>query len=112
MMFQPFDNQNFEPSISNIKLPRAQNYTVQEAAARGLRWPLYSNDLAETLLAQNLPPIVGILIDPDLQAPYAMVFSVGPAASVSAGRSSRKRHTWARVVTSSECPGRTTNLIA
>jgi outer membrane receptor protein involved in Fe transport len=77
MMFQPFDTQNFEPSISNIKLPRAQSYTVQEAAARGLRWPLYSNDLAQQLLGQNLPPIVGILIDPHLQSPYAMVFSVG-----------------------------------
>ena len=83
MMFQPFDTQNFEPSISNIKLPRAQSYTVQEAAVQGLRWPLYSNDLADALLAQNLPPIVGILIDPLLQAPYAMVFSLGVQRAVS-----------------------------
>jgi len=75
LMFQPYDVQNFEPSISNVALPRAQNYTVQEAAALGLKWPLYSNDLADRLLAQNLPPIVGILIDPQLQAPYAQVFT-------------------------------------
>jgi len=83
MMFQPYDNQNFEPSISNIKIPRSLSYTVQEAAAQNLRWPLYSNDLADTLIAQNLPPIVGILIDPHLQAPYAMVFSVGMQRALS-----------------------------
>jgi hypothetical protein len=76
LMFQPYDVQNFEPSISNVALPRAQSYTVQEAAALGLKWPLYSNDLANRLLAQNLPPIVGILIDPNLQAPYAQVFTL------------------------------------
>ena len=75
LMFQPYDVQNFEPSISNVALPRAQSYTVQEAAALGLKWPVYSNDLAGRLLAQNLPPIVGILIDPHLQAPYAQVFT-------------------------------------
>lgn len=83
MMFQPYDNQNFEPSISNVKLPRSQSYTVQEAAALGLKWPLYSNDLAQTLTAQNLPPIVGILIDPHLQAPYAMVFTAGMQRALS-----------------------------
>jgi outer membrane receptor protein involved in Fe transport len=77
MMFQPFDTQNFEPDISNIRIPRDINYTVQEAAALGYRWPVYSNDIAEDLLAQNLPPRVGILIDPQLQAPYAMVYTLG-----------------------------------
>lgn len=75
LMFQPYDVQNFEPSISNVKLPRSRSFSVQEAAALGLNWPLYSNDLAARLLAQNLPPLVGILIDPHLQAPYAQVFT-------------------------------------
>ena len=77
MMFQPYDTQNFEPSISNIAIPRAQSYTVQEAAAAGLKWPFYSNDLADLLISQHLPPLVGILIDPHLQSPYAMVFTFG-----------------------------------
>lgn len=77
LMFQPFDTQNFEPDISNIRIPRDINYTVQEAAALGYRWPVYSNDIAEELLGQNLPPRVGVLIDPTLQAPYAMVYTIG-----------------------------------
>ena len=77
MMFQPFDTQNFEPSIGNVQLPRNLTYSVQEAAARGLGWPTYSNDVGAALLAQGGPPIVGILIDPQLQAPSAMVNTLG-----------------------------------
>jgi len=77
MMFQPFDTQNFEPSIGNVQLPRSLTYSVQEAAVRGLGWPTYSNDVGAVLLAQGGPPIVGLLIDPQLQAPSAMVNTLG-----------------------------------
>ena len=76
MMFQPFDTQNFEPGIGNVSCPRNLT-TRQEAAARGLGWPIYSNDVGAALLAQGGPPIVGILIDPQLQAPSAMVNTLG-----------------------------------
>jgi hypothetical protein len=77
LMFQPFDTQNFEPSIGNVMLPRNLTYSVQEAAALGLGWPTYSNDVGRRLLAAGGPPIVGLLIDPHLQAPSAMVNTLG-----------------------------------
>jgi len=82
MMFQPYENQPFEQSISNVAIPRNLTYTVQEAAAAGLKWPFYSNDLADVLKSRNLPPIVGELINPQLQGPYAMVFTVALARAL------------------------------
>ena len=83
MMFQPYDNQPFEQSIANVRVPRDLTYTVQEASAQGLKWPLYSNDVRDALLAQDLPPIIGELIDPQLQAPYAVVYTIGMQRALS-----------------------------
>ena len=75
LMFQPYDAQTLESSIAPVPLPGSLTYSVQEAAAKGLRWPFYMKDHAQQLLAQNPPPIAGTLIDPHLQASYAMVYT-------------------------------------
>ncbi|MBI1874158.1 MAG: TonB-dependent receptor [Acidobacteria bacterium] len=79
MMFQPIDVQNFEPSIGeSFKVPRGITYSGQEAAARGIRWPVYNEDAIVGVRGiQSGPDYVTILIDPHIQAPYATVFTVG-----------------------------------
>jgi hypothetical protein len=80
-MFQPFDTQNFETAIGMISgLPATRNFTSVDVQQMGIQYPIYNEDmrarLEATHVAGPLDPVFR-LVDPNLQAPYAMVYSTG-----------------------------------
>ncbi len=81
MMFQPLDTQNFETSIGMISgVPATRTFSTAEAALLGLKYPIYNEDML-TYYSKIYQPgplsAVGLLIDPNIQAPNAQVFSIG-----------------------------------
>jgi outer membrane receptor protein involved in Fe transport len=81
MMFQPLDTQNFETSIGMISgIPATTNFSAVEAANLNLHYPIYNEDMLVRYQGIYTPsPLspVGLLIDPNIQAPYAQVFTGG-----------------------------------
>jgi hypothetical protein len=81
MMFQPLDTQNFETSIGMTSgIPATTNFSAVEAANLNLHYPIYNEDMLKRYAGIYTPgPLspVGLLIDPNIQAPYAQVFTVG-----------------------------------
>src|SRR5439155_26406614 len=80
MMFQPLDTQNFETSIGMISgVPASRTFSAVEAAALGLHYPIYNEDML-TRYSQIYTPSpfspVGLLVDPQIQVPYAHVFTL------------------------------------
>ena len=81
MMFQPLDAQNFETSIGMISgVPASRTFSAVESTALGLHYPIYNEDMLTRYEAIYTPsPLspVGLLIDPQIQVPYAQVFTAG-----------------------------------
>jgi len=81
MMFQPLDTQNFETSIGMIEgVPASRSFSAVEVGQLGLRFPIYNEDMLQRFSAIYTPsPLspVGLLVDPNIQTPYAHVFSIG-----------------------------------
>jgi len=82
MMFQSIDPQVFEGmqigTTSGIR--SVTSLTAAEVIAYGVKYPVYNEDMAAFLTATTTPgPLtsVGPLMDPQLQVPYAHVYTVG-----------------------------------
>lgn len=79
LMFQPTDAQGFEAGVQTSTIvPRRRDFSRAEAAALGLRWPVYNEDMIgmfQTINSGN--PEVTVLMDPHIQGPYAMVYTLG-----------------------------------
>ncbi len=85
LMFQPTDAQGFEAGVQTSTIvPRRRDFSRAEAAALGLRWPVYNEDMIT--LFQNINtgnPEVTVLMDPHIQGPYAMVYTLGAQRALS-----------------------------
>ena len=81
MMFQPLDTQNFETSIGMISgIPASTNFSAVEAANLNLHYPIYNEDMLiryQSIYTPSPLSPVGLLIDPNIQSPYAQVFTGG-----------------------------------
>ena len=78
-MFQPTDAQGFEAGVQTSTIvPRRRDFSRAEAAALGLRWPVYNEDMIRLFQTINTGnPEVTVLMDPHIQGPYAMVYTLG-----------------------------------
>ncbi len=79
MMFQPTDAQGFEAGVQTSTIvPRRRDFSRAEAAALGLKWPVYNEDMIALFqrIASGSPEVT-VLMDPHIQGPYAMVYTLG-----------------------------------
>jgi Carboxypeptidase regulatory-like domain/TonB-dependent Receptor Plug Domain len=77
--FQSFDPQTYEVATGRtVTLPNSKTYTRAEAIARGLKYPVYNEDLASIIEAESGgKPQIGGRWNPNSKPPYAMNYTLG-----------------------------------
>src|SRR5262249_46214607 len=77
--FQGFDEQTFTTNIAvSPYIPSSRTWTRAEAAARGLKYPVYRDDLTALILAEtSATPIIGTRFSTSFHPPYAMNYTLG-----------------------------------
>jgi len=77
--FTGFDPSTYEEYVqTSPKLPRDRTYTRAEAAARGLKFPVYIEDLSNLAQSESGDrPQAGSRWNPNMRPPYAMNYTLG-----------------------------------
>jgi carboxypeptidase family protein/TonB-dependent receptor-like protein len=77
--FQAHDLQLFDNETARTAyLPASRTFTRAEAAARGLKYPAYTDDVAKLLEAESNGKVqISTRIEPNLKPPYALNYTLG-----------------------------------
>jgi hypothetical protein len=84
--FQGYDEQTFTTNIAvSPFIPSSRNFTRNEAASFGLKYPVYRDDLTALILAQTgTTPIIGTRFSTSFHPPYAMNYTLGIQRAITA----------------------------